>query len=137
MHTHRRQAITLSLSPICSYLHSPSGVSTTFVSSHTATKVSSSTRQPKSITIVYFHRRQELYMPTYIANTVLELLQRSESEDHRSRTPSLSRHFFPSHICILLYATRCSWVGTHTEAFLYVFLHSTSIFYIPLVSHSS
>ena len=36
MHTYRRQEITLSLSPVYSYLHSPSGASTTFVSSHTA-----------------------------------------------------------------------------------------------------
>ena len=79
-------------------------------------QVSSSTRQPESIThrllslssrIIY-----ALVVATYIANTVLELLQRSESEDRRRWTPSLSRHFFHSHICI-----RCSWVGTHTEAF--------------------
>lgn len=63
MHTHRRQAITLSLSPICSYLHSPSSVSTTFVSSHTATKRCPLLGNPKVLLIDYFHRRQELYMP--------------------------------------------------------------------------
>ena len=49
MHTHRRKAITLSLSPICTYLHSPWSVSTTFVSSHTATKCRPLLGNPKAL----------------------------------------------------------------------------------------
>ena len=57
-------------------------------------KALSSTRQPESITHCLLSSSSRiiyaLVVATYIANTVLELLQRSENEDHRRWTPSFT-----------------------------------------------
>lgn len=73
---------------------------------------------------------------TYIANTVWELLQsESEVRTEGGHQANLDTSFIlPYVICIPLYATRCSWVGTHTEAVLYVFSPLEYILYSsPLV----